>query len=79
MHLQPLLDTKDSVGYFIAHAFWSDGYFKCETPDNFELLVDHTLQKLQGAFNLQEATPFDLIWRYGKESSLFDVGATPFR
>lgn len=79
LHLQPLLDREDSLGLRIMSQLYFGDLFHT-TPNEFELLVDHTIQELQHAFDLQEATPFDLIFfGRGVSYSLFDVGTTPFR
>lgn len=81
LHLQPLLNEGDSLGWRIMTDF-SIGGFYYTTPNELELrvLVDRTIQELQHAFDLQKATPLDLIFfDRGVSYSLFDVGTTPFR
>lgn len=73
LHLQPLVEITDSLALKIFSNF-----FICATSGDLRPLVDHTLQQLQQSFDLQEATPFDLIWVWDREMSLFDVGVTPF-
>ncbi|KAJ5434000.1 hypothetical protein N7491_004595 [Penicillium cf. griseofulvum] len=68
LHLQPLLDAANSVGYRIISDFGTELDSK---PTEHELSVNRTIQQLQRAFDLQEATPFDLIWRRG--SRLLDL------
>lgn len=59
--------------------FYPGGFYGT-TPNELELLVDRTIQELQHAFDLQKATPLDLIFvDTGVSYSLFDVGTTPFR
>lgn len=78
LHLQPLLCIADSLGLRILNDFSYSACFQCSTPNDFESLMDCTVQQLQHAFDLQEATPLDLILIPNGELSLFDVGATPF-
>lgn len=79
LHLQPLLDKSDSLGLRIVNQLQFHRIYRT-TPNELELLVDRTMRELQHAFDLQEATPFDLTCLGGGASfSLFDVGTTPFR
>ncbi|KAJ5382404.1 hypothetical protein N7517_000315 [Penicillium concentricum] len=73
LHLQTLLDKRKSLGYRLCKEFRFKVLFGCAAPDEFELLVNHTLQYLQWAFDLQKATPFELIEHCGQELSLFDL------
>jgi hypothetical protein len=72
LHLQPLVDRRDSVGYRIIIEF---GPIYHSKPNEVELKSNRVRQELQCAFDLQKASPFDLIWVRDREMSLFDVGA----
>lgn len=77
LHLQPLLNEEDSLGWRILTQSYSDRIYGT-APNKLELFVDHTIQELQHAFDLQKATPLDLTVRHsGVSYSLFDVGTTP--
>lgn len=79
LHLQPLLNEGDSVGWRIRRDFYFGGTFRARTNE-LELLMDRTIQELRHAFDLQKATPLDLIFfDRGVSYSLFDVGTTPFQ